>query len=92
MTTSGTNETVTKTEAMATATPAEVDAQIARLDRLDWGAMTPRENASLAALRQKYLAIRASLPDEALAAELQAGEYAGRDLAPDELAAIRKRH
>ena len=71
---------------------AEVDAQIARLDRLDWGAMTPRESASLAALRQKYLEIRASLPDEALAAELQASEYAGRDLGPDELAAIRKRH
>lgn len=70
----------------------KVDAELARLDAIDWSALSAHERAILEKHRQDWIALRDSMTDEALRAELEATEHAGRDLTPDEVAAIRKRH
>ena len=50
---------------------AEVDAELARLDTLDWESMAPDERA-MEELRRGYIELRDSMADEAIAAELQA--------------------
>ena len=77
--------------AFLTAARAEVDANLAQLAQLDWNALPPAERAELEALRQGYLDLRASMADESITAELEATMYAGRDLAPDEVRALRGR-
>jgi hypothetical protein len=53
--------------------------------------MTPFERAAFEQRRRDCIELRKSMTDEALRAELEATEHAGRDLTRDEVAAIRKR-
>ena len=77
--------------AFLAAARAEVDASLAQLAQLDWNALPPAERAALEARRQGYLDLRAAMADESITAELEATEHAGRDLAPDEVRALRRR-
>lgn len=64
---------------------------LAALDAIDPASLSPYEAADIAAARAELLDLLASMADEAIAAELEATEHAGRDLTPAEVAAIRVR-
>lgn len=70
---------------------AEVAAELERLDEVDRSDLAPDELAMLTRYRQDLIALWESMTDDALRAELEATEYAGRDLTPDEVRAIRTR-
>ncbi len=63
-------------------------AQLAVLDQVDWPALSPMARAELEEMRAGFLALRASLEDEAIAAELAGDGAAGRDLTPAELVGL----
>lgn len=70
---------------------AQVDEELARFELLDWSAMPPNVRVELEAVREQWLELRATLTDEAIAAELEATEHAGRDLTPAEVAGLVRR-
>lgn len=68
-----------------------VAAELAQLERVDAVALDREDRALLDRTRNELLDLWASLSDEAIAAELEASEYARRELTPDEVRAIRTR-
>lgn len=68
-----------------------VAANLAAIDALDAAGLSPATRADIAAERAGLLDLQASLTDEALAAEIEATEHAGRELTPEEVRAIRVR-
>jgi len=64
---------------------------LAALDAIDVNQFSEADRIELAGQRRDLVDLLESLADEAIAAELEATEHAGRDLTPDEVAAIRRR-
>lgn len=69
----------------------QVDEALAEMDAVDPSAFPPAIRAEYDADRAHLIELRAQLTDEAIAAELEATEHAGRELTPAEIAALLRR-
>ncbi|MEO8602140.1 MAG: hypothetical protein ABI629_06160 [bacterium] len=69
-------------------TRAEVDAELAKFDGLEWDDIAPDVRVALEEAQRGWLQLREMLRDEVVDAHVEAVMYAGRDLTDDELMAL----